>query len=142
MMKRLFILMGLFFIVGCSNGETQEVEQNVAIDDVNEVPQSDVAVRFAGIDVVTKRQSIHIEGDVQSKESHFYYTLEDEGEVLVEETMVEVEQPGEEWSTFTLEIDIEEMGLINQDVPLLTFYGKDDEKIINPNYVPVDLTIY
>ncbi len=131
-------------MVACSNsnGEDSKVEQNVNESNAGEIVESDVSVKFAGIDIVYKRPAIQIAGDVQTTEDHFYYKLDNDGQIIVEETKVEVGHLDGEWSTFEFEIDIEDKELTNQDVPFLTFYGKDGERIINPNYVPVDLRFY
>lgn len=142
-MKRiLFILIGLSLIVACSTSDNNEVEQNVDETNAEEVSGSDVSVKFAGIDVFIKRHNIEISGEVQTTEDHFYYKLDHDGKSLVEETKVDVDEVDGEWYTFELEIDIEDEGLTNEDVPFLTFYGKDGDEIINPNYVPVDLVYY
>lgn len=141
-MKHIFILISLSLVVACSNSENPEVIQNEDENNAEEFVESDVSVKFAGIDIVYKRDAIHITGDVQTTEDHFYYTLDNDGEVIVEETEIEVDDSVEGWSSFTFEIDIGDEGLTNEDVPFLTFYGKDGEKIINPNYVPVDLMFY
>jgi len=142
-MKRiLFILISLSLVVACSNGENNEVEQNVDGNNVEEVAGSDVSVKFAGIDVFIKRHNIEISGEVQTTEDHFYYKLDHDEKSIIEETKVDVDQTDGEWYSFELEIDIEDEGLTNEDVPFLTFYGKDGDKIINPNYVPVDLVYY
>lgn len=141
-MKGIFILIILSLIVACSNGENPELEQNTDGNNAEEIVESDVLVKFAGIDIVYKRDAIHITGDVQTTEDHFYYTMDNDGKIIVEETMIEIDQSVGDWSTFTLEINIEDEGLTNEDVPFLTFYGKDGDRIINPNYVPVDLMFY
>lgn len=141
-MKRvLFIIISLSLIVACSHGENNEVSQTEGNRTENNV-ESDVSVKFAGIDVFIKRHTIQITGDVQTTEDHFYYKLDNDEEIIVEETKVEVEQEDGEWNSFEIEIDIEDEGLTNEDVPFLTFYGKDGDTIINPNYVPVDLVYY
>lgn len=142
-MKRiLFILISLSLIVACSNGENNEVKQNVDENNAEEDVESDVSVKFAGIDVFIKRHNIEISGEVQTTEDHFYYKLDNDEKNIVEETKVEVDHVDGEWYSFELEIDIEDEGLTNEDVPFLTFYGKDGDQIINPNYVPVDLVYY
>lgn len=138
-MKYFLMFVGLFLIVGCSSGENVEIDTND--DHTNEATQSDVTVKFAGIDIVYRRNAIHISGDVQTTEDYFYYILDNDGEVLIEETKIKVDDPGGEWSTFAFEVDIEDQDLTNEDVPFLTFYGKDGERMINPNYVPVDLKL-
>lgn len=141
-MKRILLLISLSFIVACSNGGNSEVTENVDENNAEEIVVSDTSVKFAGIDIVYKRDAIHVTGDVQTTEESFYYTLDNEGEVIVEEKEIKVDHPGEEWSPFTFEVDIEGKDLTNQDVPFLIFYGKDGQKEINPNYVPVDLRFY
>lgn len=142
-MKRFLILISLSLVVACSNGdENPEVIQNVGENNAEEVSNSDVSVKFAGIDIVYDRPAIQITGDVQTAEDHFYYTLVNDEEVIIEETIVGVDDPVGGWSTFSFEIDIKDEELTNEDVPFLTFYSKDGEKIINPNYVPVDLRFY
>jgi len=140
--KRLLILISLSLVVACSNDENSEVINNVDTNAFEEVEESDVSMKFSGIDIVYKRPAIQITGDVQTTEDGFYYTLVNEEEVIIEETLIEVDDPVEGWSSFSFEIDIQDEELSDEDVPFLTFYGKDGEKVINPNYVPVDLRFY
>jgi len=141
-MKRIFLFISLSLVVACSNNENSEVIQNVDENTNEEVGVTDVSVKFSGIDIVYDRPVIQITGDVQTTEDRFYYTLVNEEEVIIEETLIEVDEPVEGWSAFSFEIDITDEELSDQDVPFLTFYGKDGEEIINPNYVPVDLRFY
>lgn len=138
-MKYLFMIVGLLIIAGCGGNQAPEsqFEENDGVSDV-----SDVSISFGILDVVTRAGVIQVKGEAKTDENSFYYILEYEGSLIVEETEVQLNDEDSEWRTFSFETTIEGEEFENKDGLLLTLYLKDGETKVNPNYIPVDLLMY
>lgn len=137
-MKYFFIVASLILFVGCSNDTEPEVEKEVA----NEPVENLQPIRFGEIEVMTKNKIVYVTGVAETDADIFYFTLEQDGKVLIKETEAVLTNTEIEWKGFELELELEEEQFTNEETPLLTFYGKSNGEIVNPHYIPVDLMTY
>lgn len=138
-MKYFLVIMSFFVVVGCSGDKTPESSPET--NDEEHV-ESDASISFGILDVVTKDDVVHVDGEAKTTEDSFYYILEDEDSLVVEETEVVLNDEEGDWRTFSFEVSIKDKGLTDENTPFLTLYVKDGETIVNPNYIPIDLMIY
>ncbi|WP_010093639.1 membrane lipoprotein lipid attachment site-containing protein [Ornithinibacillus scapharcae] len=127
MRKVLFILCIVFFLTACGNDtdERQESKANT---------NSDVYANFQNIDIEIKDNQALVTGEVDVWDDTFFYQVEQNENILLEEQQVEVEG---KWGEFNLTIELpEEL----EEVLIVKMYTKGkDGSIINPNYIPIDV---
>ena len=141
-MRYLLIIISLFAIGGCSltndtgsnnNDETTEQEEGV----------KENIISFGELDVSVGKTEIRIEGEAKAKYDQFYFTLEQDDEILLNETEVELgEDVTDEWREFEFKVDIGKEELNEEKSPFLMLYSKEDGEARNKHFVPVDLTEY
>lgn len=139
-MKYFLMIVSFFIIVGCSGEQTPEEPSEES--NQHKTSSSDVSISFGILDVVTKDDVIHVDGEARTTEDSFYYILEYGETLIVEETEVQLNDDDGEWKTFSFEVNIADEELTNEENTLLTLYSKEDQEVVNPNYIPVDLMIY
>ncbi|OZU87977.1 hypothetical protein CIL03_14845 [Virgibacillus indicus] len=133
-MKYLIMIVTALMLVACSESAEDEMINN-------DTEESD-SVSFRNVDVKTDDNQVHLTGQVSAAEGEFYYTAEQGEEKLIEENHVEVEEGTHGWSEFSLEITLPDGTAEKEEAPVVTLYGKNKTgKVINPNYVPIDLNM-
>lgn len=138
-MKYFLVIISLFVVVGCSGDQKPESPPET---NGEESETSESSISFGILDVVTKGDVVHVTGEARTTEESFYYILEYGESLVVEETEVALNDEEGDWRTFSFEVSIKDKGLTEEETPFLTLYVKDGEKVVNPNYIPVDLMIY
>lgn len=141
-MKKICVVFLLTLIVGCSQspGENNGAGGNEEIN--NEAFESDLSISFSEIEVIARDKSLFISGEAKTNANEFYYKLEQGDEVIIEETVMELDDSESEWQVFEINNDTLEVDEENEEAPYLTFYVKDEGHVVNPNYVPIDLLFY
>ncbi|MGM0902393.1 MAG: BsuPI-related putative proteinase inhibitor [Bacillota bacterium] len=86
---------------------------------------------FKNIEVSGERGLYRVEGQAKPKNGSFYYTVEDGHHQQIQETKKEI--PGDEWSSFVLELEIAENQLPQNGTLVLNLYERDNETIVH-NY--------
>lgn len=129
----------LLIIVGCSSSlETEEVPEKTG----STTTKSDVFISFSEVNVLTTKTKLDVTGEAKTDETSFYYIIEQDEKVLVEETEVVLGESVGEWKSFELEDSILEVDQENEAVPIIKLYVKDGDKINNPHFVPIDIINY
>ena len=142
-MKKIIVTIVLVVLVGCNQSANDPKENNDSTENNNnEEVKSDVSVSFSEVEVIARDKSLSVTGEVQTNADEFYYTLEQGDKVIIEETAIEVDDSDSEWEAFEINDDSLEIDEENEETPFLKFYVKDQDRIINPNYVPIDLLFY
>lgn len=137
-MRYVWVFLTLLIIAGCGSSlETEEVPEKV-----ESTTTSDVFISFSEVNVLTTNTKLDVTGEAKTDESSFYYIIEQDGKVLVEETEVVLGESVGEWKSFELEDSILEVDQEDEAVPIIKLYVKDGDKINNPHFVPIDLINY
>ncbi|WP_106498042.1 lipoprotein [Lentibacillus sp. Marseille-P4043] len=141
MKKYVFLFVATFLLAGCSGQDEQETKPEPKAD--NEVTTTDeeaVSVQFNNIDITTPDGKILVKGNATASNDVFYFTLKYGEEVVVDETKVKLDTDESGWGTFELEIEQPKDAETKEEIPLFTFYVKNEAgEMVNPNYIPVDV---
>ncbi|WP_047986191.1 hypothetical protein [Ornithinibacillus californiensis] len=122
MKKVIFIL--VILLSACGNEEETKNKQ-------------DIHASFRNIDIQLEEDRVIVVGEVKASNDEFYYHVELDEEVIVQEEMVTVDG---EWGEFQLAIDITDKMRSAETVTIVNMYTKKvDGSIVNPNYIPLDL---
>lgn len=128
MRKYLWMLVCLLIFTACGNMDEDKAN--------NENDHQSVAFRH--IDVVVEEDQVQITGEMNSWDGNFYYHVLQGEEKVIEEQKVSTDHI-DFWSSFTIDVSKDEINE-SEEIPHLVLYGKDEqEKQINPNYIPIDL---
>jgi len=142
-MKKIIVTIVLVVLVGCNQSANDPKENNDSTEnDNNKEVKSDVSISFSEVEVIARDKNLSVTGEVQTNADEFYYTLEQGDKVIIEETAIEVDDSDSEWEDFEINDNSLEIDEENEEAPFLKFYVKDQDRIINPNYVPIDLLFY
>ncbi|WP_152657285.1 hypothetical protein [Oceanobacillus sp. CFH 90083] len=136
-MKRWYAIIAITaLLAGCGNRDGEVIEPAVPGD--NE--QTTSTVMFQEIDITVDGEQFHIIGQVRTDGDAFFYRMEQDGEIIQEEEIVELEESAPEaFQHFEIMETFSENILEQEEPPIIIMYGKDEENNeINPNYVPVD----
>lgn len=139
-MKKLYILFIVFIvsILGACGGDSDQPEADGI--ETNQQAEENAEVALNNIDVQTEGLSYDVTGDVQAKENVIYYVLEHEGDVIEEETEINIEET-EGWGNFEISGELPEAVTDSEEPPTLILYGKNEEgEQVNSNFIPIDLT--
>ncbi|WP_339215905.1 hypothetical protein [Ornithinibacillus sp. FSL M8-0202] len=130
-MKKAFMIISTVFILSaCGN------QPDKASDPITETTD-DVYANFQNVDIQIENNQAIISGNVNASNDEFYFQVEQEDHILKEEEKVTVDG---EWSDFSFRIDITDEMKELEEVVIVKMYTKgEDGKIINPNYIPLDL---
>jgi len=141
-MKYLILIASAFILIGCSNNEketeTPDPEQaNEATERVDEVEGS-----FRGGNIIYRKNYAQIEGSAKTTNDKFYYHVEQEGEVIVEETEVTLDETEDGWGEYKIELDLTDDMYEQEEYPVLVLYVKaSDDTKVNPTNIPIDLQL-
>lgn len=139
-MRVLLIVMSLFLLSACNGGNENEIEQQ---EESNDSVKSDLSISFNEPDVTYVNDMLIVKGEARTTEANFYYTLLDDETVLIEETEIEFKDKNvDEWRQFEIEGQLKEGVIEEGELPILKMYVKDNGKIVNPNFIPIDLSPY
>ncbi|WP_099157212.1 hypothetical protein [Virgibacillus ndiopensis] len=143
MKKFLLLFLAMVLLVACSD---QDDENNVTSDPDEQEKSSETtqgensSVKFSNIDIKTPEEQIVVKGKAAAANDVFYFKLMYGDKVVVDESKVELDTNASGWGSFELKMDIPKNEATEEQIPVLTFYVKDASgKMINPNYIPVDL---
>lgn len=138
MMKYIISILSLFIIIGCSTSDDIKETEN----EPEEVVQSDVSIRFSEMNPSIEDDMLSVEGETKTEEDKFYYTLEIDEKVVVEEEEVVLADEGKEWRAFEIKEIIDVNEIEDGKFPIIKVYAKDGERIINPSFIPLELGYY
>jgi len=143
-MKYLILIASAFLLIGCSNdsGKQTETPETAETKDMTET-KDQVAVSFRNVDIKIENERALIEGEAKSTNDTFYYQIKQGDSVLVEETEVTLDETNLGWGKFDMELDLTDDMAEHEESPIVMLYvkGKDDT-MVNPNYFPIDMTLY
>ncbi|SET14607.1 hypothetical protein SAMN05216389_10639 [Oceanobacillus limi] len=147
MKKLLLFLTVAFTLLGCSADEEAEQEQGGNAEQEQAVNEGDVkdttSVQFQNVEVVVENNVAKITGEANTPDDAFYYMVLVGEKEIQEETEVPVDGEADEWVDFSIEVDISEDVSNSTEVPILQLYAKrENGDMVNPNYIPIDLTEY
>jgi hypothetical protein len=129
------LIMIALFLTAC--GDTTE-EPDVENDDPGLDEMNSVNLR--NVDVAAEDLEVVVTGEASAVSDEFYYRVEEEGDVIVEEEHVTLDEPEDDWSEFELTLDLTDKYSNNEEPPVIVLYGKNSEgEMVNPNYIPIDL---
>lgn len=129
-LKKVFIIVGLLLLAACGNEKGEPKEQVSEVD-------TDVFANFRNVDIQVERNQAIITGEVNASNNEFYYKAEQGVKSVKKEERVSVDG---QWGAFELVVGITEEITSSDEVVIVTMYTKtEDGKIINPNYIPLDL---
>lgn len=132
-------------LVGCGNKGTNHATKSPSNEEGTEQAdqeESKETAEFKSIDIKVDDKEIHLTGNANVSNGALYYEIEDqEGKVLLKEQKFELEEAEGNWSEFAIDIPTEKVEDAG-DTAILLMYGKDENgKEMNPNHVPVDMTM-
>lgn len=135
-----FIVVVLLLLIACGN----QNENNDGSNEENTVgKQSDLSISFNEPEVTYVDETLHVSGEAKTTEDVFYYTLVEDDSVLIEETEVHFEDADtNEWRSFEIKKALENISIEDGELPILKMYVKEDGKIVNPSFIPIDLVPY
>jgi len=134
-MRFIMLIMIALFLTAC--GDTTE-EPDVENDDPGLDEMNSVNLR--NVDVAAEDLEVVVTGEASAVSDEFYYRVEEEGDVIVEEEHVTLDEPEDDWSEFELTLDLTDKYSNNEEPPVIVLYGKNSEgEMVNPNYIPIDL---
>ncbi|HLR41087.1 MAG TPA: hypothetical protein VK091_05380 [Virgibacillus sp.] len=143
-MKYLILIASAFLLIGCSNasGKQTETPETEETKDMTET-KDQVAASFRNVDIKVENEQALIEGEAKSTNDTFYYQIKQGDSVLVEETEVTLDETNLGWGKFDMELDLTDEMAEHEESPIVMLYvkGKDDT-MVNPNYFPIDMTLY
>ncbi|MBS3680481.1 hypothetical protein KGF86_09665 [Ornithinibacillus massiliensis] len=130
-MKKAFMIISTVFILSsCGN------QPDKASDPITETTH-EVYANFQNVDIQIENNQAIITGNVNASNDEFYFQVEQEDHILKEEEKVTVDG---EWSDFSFRIEIIDEMKEQDEVVIVKMYTKgEDGKIVNPNYIPLDL---
>ena len=68
--------------------------------------------------------------------------MEQEGEIIVEETKVTLDETEDGWGEYKIELDLTDDMYEREEYPVLVLYVKaSDNTKVNPTYIPIDLQL-
>jgi hypothetical protein len=123
-LKKVIFLLVILLLSACGNEEETKNKQ-------------DIYASFRNIDIQLEDDRVIVVGEVKASKDEFYYHVELDEEIIVQEEMVTVDG---EWGEFQIAIDISDEMRSAETVTIVNMYTKkDDGSIVNPNYIPLDL---
>lgn len=143
-MKKIITFIFLVIVLaGCNHSTNLDNEGsgNDNLEDEENV-KSNVSISFSEVEVIARDKSLYVSGEAKSNVDAFYYTLEQGDTVIIDETVVDLGDSDGEWRAFEIDNQSFEVEEESDESPYLKFYVKDNDTIINPNYVPIDLVFY
>ncbi|GAB3789971.1 hypothetical protein [Virgibacillus kimchii] len=137
-MRYMMLLMIVTIFLGACGDAGTDTE-----DTGNEnVPDQEEAhsIQLRNIDVEAEDLQVSVTGEASTEKNEFYYRVEEEGEVIMEEEHVSLEASDTEWIEFDLTLDLAGKYSQNEEPPIIVLYGKNSEgDMVNPNFIPIDL---
>lgn len=132
-MKKIIVVIGFLILLTACGDEEPQKETSVS------QTSPDAYAKFQNIDIQTEQNQARIAGDANASGNQFYYQVEQGEKILMREEIVEVDS---DWSSFEIIVRITQEMKESEDVVIVKMYNKDDEgRMVNPNYVPLDLEI-
>lgn len=141
-MKYLLLIASAFILISCSNNEketeTPDPEQaNEATEKADEVEGS-----FRGGNITYNKNYAQVEGSAKTTNDKFYYHVEQEGEIIVEETKVTLDETEDGWGEYKIGLDLTDDMYEREEYPVFVLYVKaSDNTKVNPTYIPIDLQL-
>lgn len=130
-MKKAFIIISTVFILSACGNQPDKDSDSIA------ETTHDVYANFQNVDIQIENNLAIITGNVNASNDEFYFQVEQEEQILKEEEKVTV---AGEWSEFTFRIDITDEMKQQEELVIVKMYTKgEDGRIVNPNYIPLDL---
>ncbi len=112
----------------------------VACGNDNQAAENNTSVVFQNIDVVTEGNEFVLTGEVMATEGEFFYVIEQGEEKISAEKRIPIDQDTGDWEDFEIKEKLSDAVIESNDPPIIMLYGKNnDDGIVNPNYIPVDL---
>lgn len=139
-MKYLVLIASAFILISCSNNgkEAGTPDQEQADKATKTVDQVEGSFRSDGM--VYGKNYAMVEGSAKTTDDKFYYHVEQEGEVIVEETEVTLGETEDGWGEYKIELDLTEDMYEREELPVLVLYVKaSDNTKVNPTNIPIDL---
>jgi len=136
-MKYIILIMMSILLSACGNADP-DVEDT---ENENTSGQEETgSVVLQDVEVETEDLLVSVTGEAIADKGEFYYRVEEEGDVIVEETHVSLEDPDDNWEEFDITLDLTDKYSGNEEPPVIVLYGKNDEgEMVNPNYIPIDV---
>lgn len=132
MKKYIFLLFTLLlFIAGCGEEETNESNKENG-------SESDVSLQMRNIDVQVEDLEVKVNAEVNSSENTVYYKIEQAEEIIQMEQPIEINAQGN-WSEIHIDYVLEEEMLNKENPPVIHLYVKDNQNIVNSNFIPIDV---
>lgn len=137
-------LITMLVLVGCGNRGLEEPhdKQSSAEDpeqeEVEEGNKTKELAEFKEIDIKVENNEVKIKGNANTTNGIVYYAVQQEDKEVHEEKKVILDDKNS-WAPFTETFSTKEAP-DQEGVVVIELYGKDEqEKRINPNYIPADL---
>lgn len=135
-MRYILLIFTLIFAAACSNGE-ETVDDNDPGKD-----GSPGTIDLRNLDVEAEGLEVTATGEASAVSNEFYYRVEEEGEIIIEETHMSLEETQNDWNEFEVTFDLTDKYSHKEAPPIIVLYGKNEEgEMVNPNYIPVDLDL-
>ncbi|GGB39764.1 hypothetical protein F3157_07195 [Virgibacillus dakarensis] len=139
-MKKLLLLASIIFLLAGCSGQDNPGQKENQNQDKPVADKEKVSVQLNNIDIKTPDGKIIVKGNANATNDEFFFTLKYGDTVVVEERKIELDTDKSGWGSFELAIDQPDDGKTAKQIPVFTFYSKNNEgEIVNPNYVPVDV---
>lgn len=133
MRKIIVFLLTVLLLAAC--GSEQE-----ARSDHKEEHTDTASVMFRGIDVKVEGNQMHLIGEAKASGNELYYELSQGKKILQKETMIALDEEHLGWSEFDIASALPDNVADEADTPIVMLYVKGDNgRIVNPNYIPVDV---
>lgn len=125
----LLLLSMMLFLAACGN------DSDVKQESTDAKSNSDVYANFQNIDIEILNNQAIVTGEVDVSDDTFFYQVEQNENIILEEQQVEVKG---KWDEFEVTVDLKEEMVNTEEVVILKMYTKGkDGSIINPNYIPI-----
>lgn len=145
-MKYFILIASAIILVGCSNdnGKETETPETEEADEMIDT-EDKVMGNFRNVDIKVENKQAKIKGEAKTTDDVFYYQIKQGDSMLVEETEVTLDKTHLGWGEFDMELDLTDEMAEHEESPILELYVKgkgNDDTMINPNYIPIDMTLY
>ena len=138
--KYIVTILAAILLMGC--GSDQEPDHQDEQTETGETEER-ASVSFKDIDVKVEGDHMYLTGDAKTSEDEIFYELTQGEDVLKEETSINLEEGHLNWSSFEIKTKLPKDVAANEETPIVMLYVKgNNDKVVNPNYVPVDVLNY
>ncbi|MFD2042710.1 hypothetical protein ACFSTA_00140 [Ornithinibacillus salinisoli] len=131
-MKKFILILIAVTLFGCSEKADPDQAGNTSEDQAR--------VKFQQMDVTVEDNVATLKGEANTVNQEFYYSVHIGESQIGEEEKVTLENGANDWRDFTIQVELTDDMIKDEEIPVLHLYGKrENGEKVNPNYIPIDL---